>query len=160
MAFCHLLRLQHAIQNLIPKHPTPRPLAINIHRNRRQRNRHRRPSNNIKRIPHTLHRNPIVRIKRESKCKHVLDEIHNRKRFGRLLAMAVADVGDDGRGAELHAQVDEAHANDDGDGPWVLVVERFAPREEAGGGEDEVGYHDGETEFGFWRTVSREVVRA
>jgi hypothetical protein len=50
----------------------------------------------------------------------------------------------------LYAEVDQTHTDDDGNWPWVLIVERLAPSEEPGGGEDEVGYHNRETEFGFW----------
>lgn len=55
--------------------------------------------------------------------------------------------------SELDAEVDHAHADDDGDGPGLLGVEGLAPGEEAGCCEKEEEDHYGQAEFGFFPVV-------
>lgn len=63
--------------------------------------------------------------------------------------MAIDDVGDHTGGTELDAEVDEAETNDDRDRPWGQRFGGLTPCEEAGSGEEEVGYHDWEAELRF-----------
>lgn len=141
--------LQDSIQHFIPKHPTPRLLPVDIHGNSRHRYRYCRTADHEECISHALDSNPIICVECQTKCEHVFDEIHDRECFGGLFAMAVAHVCDNACRAELYAEVDKAHADDNGNGPWVLFVERFAPRKESSCREDEICNHHWEAEFGL-----------
>jgi len=130
-------------------YPAPRPLPINVHRDREQTNTDREPTNGEEDIPRSLCRNPIVYIVHEPESKEVLDEVHRCECFACLLTMAIYDVGHDTGSAELNTEVDEPESDDHGNFPGVESVGCLAPGEEAGCGEKEVCYHDWETEFGF-----------
>ena len=136
-------------RNIMPISPTPRPLPIDIHRNRTQANPNRNPPNGKKHVPNPLSRNPIIQIIRQSKRKHVLDKIHRSERFAGFVSMAVYDVGYDAGGAELNAEINEPESDDHGNFPRVVGVAALAPGEETSCSEEEVGYHDWEAEFGF-----------
>lgn len=131
-------------------HPAPGLLSIDVHWNRGQSDRNRSTTNNIESLPYTLRSQPVVRVECHAEREHILDEVHDSKCFSTLFTMAVTDVCYYAGSAELYTQVDETHADDDWDRPGLLAVKRFAPGEEAGGGEDEICEHDGETKFRFW----------
>lgn len=145
----HLLALEHPVQNPLPVDPRPSLLSINVHWNRSQSHRRSRATNDIEGLPNTLDRNPVIGVKSQTEREQVLDEVHDCESFSGLLAMAVADVCDDGGGSELDAQVDHSHADDNWNRPWVAAVEGLTPGEEAGGNEEEVCEHDWEAEFRF-----------
>lgn len=126
----------------MPEDPASGLLAIYVHWDGGNSDSNSGAADDEEAIPDTLCGDPIVGVKCQSKSKHVLDEIHDRKGFGRLLTMAVGNVGDDGCGAELNAEIDDSHADDDWNWPGVLVVKRLAPGKEASSGEDEVSDHD------------------
>lgn len=130
--------------------PAPSPLAKHIHRNSRKHHARRDATDDKEAVAYSLDHDPVVSIKSQPECEQVLDKVHDGEGLGRLLAVAVDDVCHNARGAELDAQVDQAQANDDGDGPGVLRVERLAPGEEPCGGKEEVGGHDRQSEFGLW----------
>lgn len=64
--------------------------------------------------------------------------------------MAVNNVCDNTRSAQLNTEIDQAQAYNDGDRPRVLRIRGLAPSEEAGRGEQEIGHHDWQTELGFY----------
>lgn len=130
--------------------PAPSPLAKHIHRNGRQHHARRDAPDDKEAVAHALDHDPVISIKRQPECEQVLDKVHDGEGLGRLLAVAVDDVCHDASGAELDAEVDQAQAHDHGDGPGVLRVERLTPGEEACCGEEEVGRHDGKSEFRLW----------
>jgi hypothetical protein len=134
----------------VPINKAPRPLPINVHRNRSQTNRDRYASNSEENIPHSLSGHPIIQIIDQPKSKHVLDKIHSCESFTGFLTMAVNDIGHNSRCAELDTEVDKSKSNDDGDFPGILGDGRLTPREEAGGGKEEICYHDGKAKFGFY----------
>jgi len=141
-------------------HPTPRPLPINVHRNRKQTNADRESTNGEEDIPCSLCCKPIVDVIHEPESKEVFDEVHRSECFSCLFAMAIYDVGHDTGSAELNTEVDEPESDDHGNFPGVESVGCLAPGEEAGCGEKEVCYHDWETEFGFcWSGVSCVIMR-
>ena len=144
-------------RNPMPIDPTPRPLSINIHRNRKKTNPSRYPTNRKENIPRALRRQPIIQIICETKSKQVLDEVHDSEGFACFFTMAVYDVGYDACGSKLNAKVYEAEPDDHGDFPGGESVGGLAPCEEPGGGEKEVGYHDWEAEFGFYCSCVRRV---
>lgn len=134
----------------MPISPAPSPLTKDIHRDGRKHHRRRDAANNKEAVPHTLDHDPVIRVKGQAEGKHVLDKIHDGKGLGRLLAVAVDDVGHHAGRAELDAEVDQTQAHDDGHGPRVLGVEGLSPGEEADGCEDEVCGHDWEAELRLW----------
>jgi hypothetical protein len=99
----------------------------NLHRNRYHCASNCDASNRKEAITDTLNRNPVVDVERHAEGKHVLHKVHGRKRLSGLLTMAVHNISDHTGGAELHAQVDETHADDDWDGPGFLRVGGLAP---------------------------------
>jgi hypothetical protein len=118
--------------------PTPRPLSVDIHRNSSQTRRERQPANNKECLSDTLIHNPVVDIKRKTECKGILDEVHSREGFARLIAVGVDDVGYDTCSAELDAEVDQTETDDYWDRPGVLVLRGLTPGEESDRGEDEI----------------------
>lgn len=124
-------------------------LAEDVHGNGGEGGADSDAANDKKAVAHALDGDPVVGVKGHAKGKHVLDKVHGGKGLGGLHAVAVGDVGDDAGGAELDAKVDEAHADDDGNGPGVLVVEGLAPGKEATGCEQQVRHHDGQAELGL-----------
>lgn len=130
--------------------PTPCHLAQNIHGHRQKSHSRRDTPNNEEAIPNTLGCNPVVAVECQSEGEEVLDKVHDREGLGCLLTVAVDYVRDDAGRAELDAQVDETEADNDGDGPRVLGVERLAPGEKADGCKEQVGGHDGQAKLGFW----------
>lgn len=131
-----LLDFQNTIKHSTPLHPTPCTLSVDVHWNRCQRDSNSSSADNIKRVSYTLHRDPVIGIERQAECKKILDEVHNGKGLGGLLAMAIGDVGYHGGSSQLNTQVDKAHADNDGNRPRVLIVERLAPGKESGRSEN------------------------
>lgn len=131
-----LLDFQNTIKHSTPLHPTPCTLSVDVHWNRCQRDSNGSSADNIKRVSYTLHRDPVIGIERQAECKKILDEVHNGKGLGGLLAMAIGDVGYHGGSSQLNTQVDKAHADNDGNRPRVLIVERLAPGKESGRSEN------------------------
>lgn len=120
----------------------PRLLPERVHRNSEQHNTHSDAPNNEERIPHALRRDPIVGIERHSEGEHVLNKVHDGEGFSSLLPVAVGHICYQASRAELHAEIDETHANNDWHGPGILCVQTLAPGEESGGREEEVCDHD------------------
>lgn len=120
------------------------------HRNSEEGNTHRDSTNSEETITNTLLINPIVDIERQPKRKEILDKVHRRKGLARFLAMAVNNVRDNTRSTQLDAEIDQAQANNHGNGPRVLRVRRLAPSKEAGGSEQKISNHDWKTELGLW----------
>lgn len=118
-----LLGFKNTIKHSASLHPTSRTLAVDVHGDRAKCDSDSSSTNNIKRIPHTLYRDPVIGVERQAECEKVLDEVHDGESFGGLLAMAVGDVGDDGGSSQLNTQVDQTHADDDWDGPRIAIVE-------------------------------------
>jgi hypothetical protein len=136
-------------RNIVTINPAPGPLPIDIHRNRKQANSDRNPSNCEEHIPRSLCREPIVQIICEAECKEILDEVHGCKSFACFLTMTINDVRDDAGGAKLYSKVYQTQADDDGDFPRVKCVGCLPPSKETRCGEEEVGYHDWEAKFRF-----------
>jgi len=108
--------------NVMSISPTSRSLPIDIHRDSEQADRNRQATNREEDISHTLCCNPAIQVIGQSESEHVLNEIHGCECFTRFVTMAIDDVGHDSGGSELDSEVDEAEADDDGDGPWVLCI--------------------------------------
>ncbi len=130
-------------------HPTPTPLSPDIHRHGQQSNPNCNTANGKETISDTLRINPPINVEGQTEGKNVFDKVHRCKSLACFIAVAVDDVRYDSRGAELYAKIDEAQAYNYRDRPGVDGVERLAPSEEAGCGEEKVSNHDGEAEFGF-----------
>src|SRR5579859_1456526 len=92
--------------NFRTMNPTPSSLPINIHGNSRQTRRKRQPPNNKERTPNPQRRNPIINIKRQSKRKSILDEIHRRKCFTSFISVRINDISHNTSGSELNTKVD------------------------------------------------------
>lgn len=80
-------------------------------------------------VPYTLDDNPVVDVEGHAESEHVLDKVHGSECLAGLLTMAIDNVCDDACGTELHAEIDETHADDDWNGPWLLSVGGLAPTE-------------------------------
>lgn len=130
--------------------PASCPLPINIHGNSQQANPNSNSAHDKEDIPHPLQRHPGIQIIRQPEGEQVFDKVHDCKAFAGFVTMAVYHVGYNTRGSELDSEVDEPKANYHRDRPWVLSKGGLAPSKKSGGGKEEVGNHDGETEFGLW----------
>ena len=120
-----------------------------LHRNSEEGNTHRNSTNSEEAVTNTLLINPIIDIERQPEREKVLDKVHCSKGFTSLLAMAVNNVCDNTRSAQLDTEIDQAQAHNDGDGPRVLRIRGLAPCEEAGRSEQKIGNHNWQTEFRF-----------
>lgn len=127
----------------------PRLFSIDIHRYSCEHHPYRDTTYYEEAVAHSLHGNPVIAVERQSKCKHVLDEVHDGKRLRSLLSMAVNNVSDDSGCAELNSKIDQAHAYYDRYRPWLLLGEALTPREEAGCCEEQIRSHDGQSKLGL-----------
>lgn len=129
--------------------------ARHLHWNGQKGDSDRDATNDEKHVSHALARDPTVEVKGQAEGEEILDKVHDGKSLSGLLTMAVHHVGDDGSGPQLDAQVDQAEADHDGDGPRGSIVCGLSPTEESGGGEEDICHHDGEAELGFLRQHAR-----
>lgn len=120
----------------MPVGPAPGLLPKDIHRDCRENHRHGDTADHEEAVAHALHSDPVVAVKGHAEREEILDEVHDRKRLGRLLPVAVDDVRDDAGRAQLNAEVDKTQTDDHRHRPGGLDVECLAPGKETRCGKE------------------------
>lgn len=82
-----------------------------------------------KAVTHALDGDPVVDVESHAESEHVFHKVHGSESLASLLTMAINNVGNDASRTELHAEIDETHADDDWNWPWLLNVSGLSPTE-------------------------------